>query len=267
MKTKVRPEQNKPTRWGILLVMGAAMFQAYHMGRAFHIYDPEGWNIGGVNVGGLILGGILNVIVAQAAVHLPGISATFASLKELMPKATKKADKKGEQARSRAMKKMLLAMKQNVYSQVGFYILLVFSVIMIAPALYILWSHTLPFAKLFIAFMAIVVAVSPDVAITVGGFIASDARSDAQRASERRPATTSDAGSDAQRPKQRRSAMAPAANSVAPTKLYRCECGEEFLDRFVYSGHAGKCTTRKEIKANKLIPVDFSTANKVERKS
>ena len=241
-------------RW---LVYGAAAFQAYHMGRAFHVYDPDGWHFMSVNFGGLILGAILNVIVAQTAVQLPGISATFASLKELLPKASKKADKKDEQARSRALKKLTLAMKQNAYSQVGFYVLLLFSALMVAPALYILWTKTLPFHPIFIGIMAGVGAVAPDIAITVGGFAASDG----ERRSATKPAKTSVAGSDAKRRSatlKPRSAKKPATVSDAGASLYRCVCGYTEENRFKYSGHTGKCDKFKAHKAAKeAIPVDF----------
>lgn len=256
MTTKTTNDTARPHfEIGHWLVYGAAAFQAYHMGRAFHVYDPDGWHWMNVNFGGLILGAILNVIVAQTATQLPNISATFAAFKELLPKASKKADKKDELARSRALKKMILAKTQNAYSQVGFYILLGFSALMVAPALYILWTKTLPFHPIFIGIMAGVGAVAPDVAITVGGFAASDS----ERRSATKSATVSDAGSDAQRPKQRRSATKPAKTSDAQAKMYQCECGEKFADRFKYSGHAGKCSVRKQIKASKgLIPVDLS---------
>ena len=155
-------------RW---LVYGAAAFQAYHMGRAFHVYDPNGWHYANVNLGGLILGAIVNLVVAQTAMKLPSMSATFTSLKELLPRASKKADKKEELARSRAFKKMTLARMQNFYSQIGFYVLLSISALMVAPALYIIWTERLPFPWWFIFIMASVGAVAPDVAITVGGFI------------------------------------------------------------------------------------------------
>lgn len=256
-----KSEAKKGLDIGRLLVYGAAAFQAYHMGRAFYVYDPAGWHLGNVNVGGLILGAILNVIVAQAAMHLPTISATFSSLKELLPKVNKKADKKEERARAQALKKMLFAMKQNAYSQVGFYVLLVFSVVMVAPALYILWSATLPFAPFFIGFMAVVGAVAPDVAITVGGFISSDAGSDGQRRSATKPATLSDAGSDAQRPHKRKSATV----SVVPTKIYQCACNYETENRYEFSGHTRTCKTYQD---NKRVPLDptlliDSTAKKV----
>ena len=231
------------------------------MGRAFHVYDPDGWHWMNVNFGGLILGAILNVIVAQTAVRLPSRSATFASLKELMPKASKKADKKEAQARSRALKKLTLAMKQNAYSQVGFYILLFFSALMVGPALFILWTKTMPFSPVFIGIMAAVGAIAPDVAITVGGFAASDD----ERRSATKSATVSDAGSDAQQTPatlKRRSPKKPETGSDAQAKevkIYQCECGEKFADRFKYSGHTGKCEVRKQIRASKdLTPIDLS---------
>jgi len=248
MIMKKQNEAKKPGKnfdIGTALVYGAAAFQAYHMGRAFHVYDPGGWHFMNVNIGGLLLGAILNVIVAQTATQLPNISATFATLKVLLPKSSKKADKKEEQAHSRALKKMTLAMKQNAYSQAGFYILLTFSALMVAPALFILWKQTLPFHPIFIGIMAAVGAVAPDVAITVGGFVASDA--------QRQPATL-----------KSRSAKKSATVSDAPAKMYQCECGEKFVDRFKYSGHTRTCATRKDIIASKeLTPVEIPAAKTV----
>jgi hypothetical protein len=217
------------------------------MGRAFHVYDPDGWHWMNVNFGGLILGAILNVIVAQTAMRLPSISATFASLKVLMPKASKKADKKEDQARSRALKKLTLAMKQNIYSQVGFYILLGFSALMVAPALYILWTKTLPFHPIFIGIMAGVGAVAPDVAITVGGFAASDS----ERRSATKSATQSGAGADgsakgagAVRSKPNRSADAVRIECAALSAQYACteaQCGwSPSVDALIASASAGK---------------------------
>jgi hypothetical protein len=68
---------------------------------------------------------------------------------------------------------------------------------------------------------------------------------------KRNPATLSEPSSDAKR---------PAATLKA--KIYRCECGEQFADRFKYSGHAGKCEIHKNSKI-KLIPVQFSQKEKV----
>jgi len=95
------------------------------------------------------------------------------------------------------------------------------------------------------------------------GATLNDAGSDA-------PATTSDAGSDAQRPSatlKPRSAKKSATLSEPTAKIYRCECGETFTDRFKFSGHTRTCQTRKTIKAAKgAIPVDLSaTTAKAER--
>lgn len=200
-------------RW---LVYGAAAFQAYHMGRAFHVYDPGGWSFAGVNIGGLILGAILNVIVARTATRLLAISATFSALKELLPKASKKQDKKADQSRSRALKKMTLAAKQNIYSQFGFYVLLAFSAMMVAPALYILWTESLPFSASFIKVMAAIGAIAPDVAITVGGFAASDAPA----RTSARTATDSPTKSDA-RPKKSVAPATDSANSATDSNALR----------------------------------------------
>jgi len=160
---------------GKFLVYGAALFQAYHMGRAFHVYDPHGWHFFNVNFGGLILGAVMNVIVAQASLRLPSIAATFDSMKALMPKLGSKADDKQKRKYAKDLKKMNEAKTQNIYSQRGFVVLLALSVVMVAPALFILWSETLTtFHWSIIVVMAFVGAISPDVAIAVGGFISGE---------------------------------------------------------------------------------------------
>lgn len=111
------------------------------------------------------------------------------------------------------------------------------------------------------------VVVLPDALIAAVGFMdrsatlqrqpatVSDAGNDA-------PATTSDAGSDAQRRSatlKPRSAKKSATLSEPEAKIYRCECGATFTDRFKFSGHTRTCETRKAIKAAKgAIPVDLS---------
>lgn len=206
-------------RW--LIVYGAAAFQVYHTGRAFHVYDPAGWHFDNVNIGGLILGAIVNLVVAQAALKLPGMSATFASLKELLPRASKKTDKKEELARSRALKKMTLAKVQNFYSQIGFYTLLSISALMVAPALYILWDERLPFAWWFILIMAGVGAVAPDVAITVGGFI-SGGEAQAHSVAPAKGATES--GADAPAPAKGAN-RTPKKSDVRAVEMRVCDLG------------------------------------------
>lgn len=115
------------------------------------------------------------------------------------------------------------------------------------------------------------VVVLPDALIAAVGFM--DRSATLQRRSATFsdvPATTSDAGSDVQRPPatlKSRSAKKSATLSEPAAKIYRCECGDTFTDRFKFSGHTRTCATRKEIKASEgLIPVDLSaTPAKVER--
>lgn len=74
----------------------------------------------------------------------------------------------------------------------------------------------------------------------------SNAASDAQRPAE----TLGDANNDAKRP-----------TATLKAKIYRCECGQQFADRFKYSGHAGKCEIHKN---SKLIPVQITQTEKVQ---
>lgn len=237
---------------GKWLVYGAALFQAYHMGRAFHVYDPAGWHVLNVNVGGLILGALMNFIVAQASLRLPTISSSFMTKKALLPKLGNKADDKQKRKYAKDLKKMYEAKTQNIYSQRGFVVLLALSVVMVAPALFILWSETLiTFHPIVIGLMAFVGAISPDVAITVGGFIASDSLSDVQRPSQRRSATVSDAVSVAQRLMKRRSSKKSA---TVEAKIYICACNYQTKNRYEFSGHTRTCETYQQQKHAKLDP-------------
>jgi len=105
------------------------------------------------------------------------------------------------------------------------------------------------------------VVVLPDALIAAVGFMDRSATaSDGQR-------PTSDAGSDAQRSAatlKPRSAKKAATLGATPAKIYRCECGQTFTDRYQFSGHTRTCETRKTIKASQgVIPVDLTV--KVER--
>lgn len=254
-----KPKKSTSTmrgEFGRWLVYGAAAFQAYHMGRAFHVYDPAGWHFANVNLGGFILGAILNVIVAQTAMKLPSMSATFASLKQLMPRGSKKADGKDEQARARALKRMTLAMKQNAYSQFGFYTLLFFSALMVAPALYILWTETLPFPPVFIGIMAMAGAVAPDVAITVGGFAASDGLF---RSADRSHPLSEGSGTGATRSGKGSGRRAKAAKPAAIVPCPHAGAGcERTGTQNAMNAHAGKCRFKPTIS----MPVDISKLEK-----
>lgn len=83
------------------------------------------------------------------------------------------------------------------------------------------------------------------------------------------PATLSDAqrpSSDGQRRSGTRKSRSAKKEATLEAKVYRCECGETFADRFKYSGHTRTCATRKAIREGKdLIPVDVTTPVKAER--
>jgi hypothetical protein len=115
---------------------------------------------------------------------------------------------------------------------------------------------------------AVGVVVLPDALIAAVGFMDRSATLPAK--SSDAPATASDAGSDVQRQSatlKSRSAKKPATVSDAQAKIYRCECGQTFADRFKYSGHTRTCAKRKEIMAGKnLIAVELpATPAKIER--
>jgi hypothetical protein len=225
-----------------------AIVQAYHMGRAFDVYDPNGWSFYNVNIFGFILGLIVNLTIAKSAIKLPSIAASFESLKQLLPKIGKQADKKALREHSKALKEMTLAGMQNKYSQRGFYVLVALSVAIIAPALFIVWSESLHFNPYFICLLAVIGAGLPDFAMTVGGFISSDAGSDGQRRSATKPATVSVAGSVG----QRRSKPKSATVSVAVAKIYQCVCDYETKNRYEFSGHTRTCTKYQEKKRTAL---------------
>lgn len=160
-------KQTEPTSksWnfdlGLALVIGAATFQAYQFGRALNVYDPVGWSIKGVNIGGLFLGAIVNVIVVLASTRLPLLMA--AALKP-----TGKTDKKTKDKNERRMQK---AGMQARFAQGAFFFLMALSPLLIAPALYILWT-ALALPRMLIVFLSIGWASAPDLAIALGGFVA-----------------------------------------------------------------------------------------------
>lgn len=92
--------------------------------------------------------------------------------------------------------------------------------------------------------------------------------SDARASRKRRSATRSDATSDAQRRStstNSRSAKKSATLSDAPAKIYRCVCGEEYTNRYKYSGHTRTCATYQSKKKGKLIPVEIPQKVGVEQ--
>jgi hypothetical protein len=74
------------------------------------------------------------------------------------------------------------------------------------------------------------------------------------------PATVSDAVSDAQRPSATlaaKSSDAQRRSAKLPATLYRCDCGFTDADRFVMSGHKGKCPVYQAKKSGQPIPVEL----------
>ncbi len=254
-ESKKRPFEN--IDMGVLVVRGAAFFQAYQFGRALAIYDHDGWNVYGVNIGGLLLGGIVNLIIVLAASKVPGLTAAALTFKG-------KVDKKTQERNARKAQK---AGVQAKFAQAAFFGLLVLSPSLVAPALYIAWS-ALPLPAGLIIFLSLAWAVAPDLAIALGGFVAGKSLGALK---SNAPAKSSVAVSVAQRPSatlKGRSTKNSATLNDAPAKIYRCECGETFTDRFMYSGHTRTCATHKEVKIGpSLIPVGvMSTPAKVEKK-
>jgi hypothetical protein len=73
------------------------------------------------------------------------------------------------------------------------------------------------------------------------------------------PATLSDAASHG----QRRSATSSHRSAAKRAgSIYRCECGYQSTDRFVMSGHKGRCATHLQLKAGAPIPIDLSASDK-----
>jgi hypothetical protein len=117
------------------LLAGAALFQAYQFGRALHVYDPAGWHLDGVNLGGLILGVIVNVVVALASTRIPSLTG-----------------------------------KNRIRSAwAGFFILLLLSPSLIAPAMWLI-LQPIPIGNWRI-FLAIGLSIAPDLAIALSGLI------------------------------------------------------------------------------------------------
>lgn len=82
--------------------------------------------------------------------------------------------------------------------------------------------------------------------------------SDARAKNQRRSAKISDAASDAQRKSATLKTRSAKKSATLPARIYRCACGEEYTDRYEYSGHTTHCAIHKSRKSGKPIPVDES---------
>lgn len=230
--TKQKPERKRPSiSLGTVLLYLAAAFQATQYARAFHAIDSTSqW----ADAGGLIAGIVVNVSLAYSASRLPRIKA----------KGAKR------------------------WATGAFIALIILTPVFLAPINYstmgTLWAG-FPMLKWTLAALS---ASLVDIAIALVAF-ADGSLMPAAATLSNAGATLSDAGSDAQprsATKKGRSAKAANEEATLAARVYRCECGETFADRFKYSGHTRICTTRKAIREGKdLIPVDMTTPAKVER--
>lgn len=236
MMMKKQNEPKKPGAKidiGTMLVIGAAAFQAYQFGRALNVYDPDGWAIRGVNIGGLILGVIVNVIVALAATKLPLMTAA----------AIKADDSKGDKkTRQRNERRAIKTATQARFAQVAFYVLLILSPFLVAPAWYILWSG-LPLHPVMIGFLCVGWAMAPDLGIALGGFVEgkslvhlSDAPASARGASAR---SASDSPKKSDAPATDSAKSASESGGLRRTYPRRCEhCASDSPNGLLRSANA-----------------------------
>lgn len=141
--------------------------------------------------------------------------------------------------------------KAQAWAKGAFYALLAISPLLIGPANFATMDKSMlggvPWLQ---ALWAVAWASMMDIAIALVGFVDKDLISLGATVSDAQP-KGSDAGSVAQRRSKKKQATLEA-------KLYRCECGETFPDRFKYAGHTRTCVTRKQIRESKdLTPVEI----------
>jgi len=160
--------------------------------------------------------------------------------------------------------------KQTRWTTALFAAMLTISPLVLAPMIkgtMAEWLSNLLYYPLIQWLWASGVVILPDALIAAIGFMDRSATLGATLSDV--PAKASDAGSDAQRRSatlKSRSTKKSATLSDAPARVYRCECGLTFADRFKYSGHTRTCAKRQEIKAGKgLIAVEIPTKTEVER--
>jgi len=233
---------------GTILLYLAAGFQATQYARAGALLDGglTTFKAGSVEIalgtfGGLIAGVVVNFSLAYAATQLPAIEA--------------KAEQHGDKGKSARSAK---------YARIGFYVLLAMSPILVAPANFLSMSKALMGGYVVLqAAWALMWSSAMDIAIAMVGFIDKNLvslGSDAQR-------VASDAGSDIQRRSATLKSRSAKKSATLAAKIYRCECGKTFANRFEYSGHARTCATHKEIKTGEtLIPVEMPVRQKAEKK-
>jgi len=139
--------------------------------------------------------------------------------------------------------------KVERWARFAFFALLGLSPLIVAPVNYITMdAGVLGGLALPRVIYAVVTASVMDICLFLAGVI------DKELLGSVAPATAS----DAKKAGQRRSKSLAAKTSDAGAKIYRCECGQTFADRFKYSGHTRTCLVRKEIKSTP-IPVELAS--------
>lgn len=206
----------------------AAGFAAYNFGLAGGYIEGKTFS-----AGGLLAGVVVNVSLAIAA-------SRYGSLK---------GDKRTAQARA------------------AFVVMLVLSPMLVSPVIF----YSLP--ESFLGHWALRAAwsvgwpLAADLAIVLAGAVSGRGLIQLGEGETRSKV----AGSVA----QRRSKSLAASLSVAEgrsasrsasltAKIYRCECGQTFANRYEYSGHSRTCETRRALKESKdLTPVELAPLSAV----
>jgi len=226
---KAEKRQNKPMNIHATLMWGMALVQAVRYARAFAIAE----------IGRHVLTGIAEIdnILAWASL-ITGLLMGIGMSLGLAFVASQLRSLKGK--------------KETKWVTLLFVVMLVVSPMVLTPMVkgtMAEWLADILHYPIIQWVWSVGVVVLPDALIAAVGFMDRSATL---------PAKSSDAQRQAASLKPR-SAKKSATVSDAPAKIYRCECGETFTDRFKYSGHTRTCAVRKEIKASKgAIPVDLS---------
>lgn len=163
---------------GKALLYGAALFQAYQYGRALNVYDPQGLAFWHVNVGGFLLGALINLIVAVSATELPVIRA------------------KGRRR----------------WGWTAFFALLALSPALVAPAMNLVFRDVIIKGA---GWLAVGIALAPDLAIALGGFIAGGALISLGATQSERSASAGASSANAVRTQSERSASVSASSASA----------------------------------------------------
>lgn len=236
-RTATRKARTAPSIGKVLLYM-AAIYQATQYMRAgammdggMGVLDFGAFRIPLGQIGGLFAGLTVNLSLAYAATRLPSINGQ----------------------------------KREKFAKLGFYGLLLISPLLIGPVNYVLMDErVLNGFWYFRLTLAILWASAMDIAIALVGIIDKSLMSLGSDAGQRsatvdgRPATN-------ERHSKSQGAKGSNAEAIPAAILRRCECGFTTVNRFIYSGHQGKCAVHKQAKSGQPIPVDLTRTTEKAR--